>query len=42
MVVQVWDGLDEDRNEQVTSSLDDDDDADDGDIIDDTITVISW
>ena len=39
VVVQVWDGLDEDRDEQVTSSLDNTDDTDDGDIIDDTITV---
>ena len=40
MVVQVWDGLDEDRNEQDTAaSLDDDNDANDADIIDDTITV---
>ena len=37
--VQVWDGLDEDRNEQDTSSLDDADDTNDTDIIDDTITV---
>ena len=38
--VQVWDGLDEDRNEQDLSSLDDDDDTnDDTGIIDDTITV---
>ena len=39
VVVQVWDGLDEDRDEQVTSSLDNTDDTDDGEIIDDTITV---
>ena len=37
--VQVWDGLGEDRDEQSTSSLDDDNDANDDDIIDDTITV---
>ena len=37
--VQVWDGLDEDRNEQDTSSLDDADDTNDTTIIDDTITV---
>ena len=36
VVVQVWDGLDGDRNEQDTSSLDD---TDDTTIIDDTITV---
>ena len=39
MVVQVWDGLDEDRNEQDTSSLDDANDTNDTDIIDDEITV---
>ena len=39
VVVQVWDGLDEHRNEQETSSLDDNNDTNDGDIIDDTITV---
>ena len=37
--VQVWDGLDEDRNEQDTSSLDDADDTNDTAIIDDEITV---
>ena len=37
--VQVWDGLDEDRKEQDKSSLDDNNDTNDGDIIDDTITV---
>ena len=37
--VQVWDGLDEDRNEQDTSSLDDANDANDTAIIDDEITV---
>ena len=37
--VQVWDGLDEDRKEQVLSTLDDNNDANDDDIIDDTITV---
>ena len=37
--VQVWDGLDEDRDEQDTSSLDNNNDADDDAIIDDTITV---
>ena len=37
--VQVWDGLDGDRNEQDTSSLDDNNDTNDEDIIDDTITV---
>ena len=37
--VQVWDGLDEHRNEQVTALLDDDDPANDEPIIDDTITV---
>lgn len=37
--VQVWDGLDEHRNEQDTSSLDNTDDTDDGVIIDDEITV---
>ena len=39
MKVQVWDGLDEDRNEPDTASLDDADDTNDTDIIDDTITV---
>ena len=38
-VVQVWDGLDGDRKEQDTASLDDNDDANDDAIIDDTITV---
>ena len=37
--VQVWDGLDEDRNEQDTSTLDDADDTNDTTIIDDTIMV---
>ena len=37
--VEVWDGLDEDRNEEDTSSLNDDDLTNDDDIIDDTITV---
>ena len=37
--VQVWDGLDEDRNEQDTASLNDEDDNNDTAIIDDTITV---
>ena len=37
--VQVWDGRDEHRNEQDTSSLDDNDDTNDDDIDDDTITV---
>ena len=37
--VQVWDGLDGDRNEQDLSSLDDAVDTNDDDIIDDTITV---
>ena len=37
--VQVWDGLDEDRNEQNTSILDDDDPANDATVIDDEITV---
>ena len=37
--VQVWDGRDEDRNEQNTVSLNDDDDTNDAAIIDDTITV---
>ena len=39
VVVQVWDGLDGDRNEQDLSSLDDDNDDNDTAIIDDTITV---
>ena len=39
VVVQVWDGLDGDRNEQNTSSLDDADDTNDTAIIDDEITV---
>ena len=39
VMVQVWDGLDEDRDEQNTSSLDNNNDADDVAIIDDTITV---
>ena len=37
--VQVWDGLDGDRNEQDTSSLDDTTTINDATIIDDTITV---
>ncbi|MDE2718634.1 MAG: fibronectin type III domain-containing protein [Chloroflexota bacterium] len=37
--VEVWDGLDEHGNEQVTTSLDDGDDTNDGTITDDTITV---
>ena len=37
--VQVWDGLDEDRNERDTSSLDDANDNNDDAIIDDEITV---
>ena len=39
MKVEVWDGLDDDRTEQDTSSLDDAVDTKDADIIDDTITV---
>ena len=39
VVVQVWDGLDEHRNEPDTSTLDDNDDTNDDDIIDDRITV---
>ena len=39
VVVQVWDGLDEDRTEQDLSSLDNADDTDDTTIIDDEITV---
>ena len=39
VVVQVWDGLDEHRNEQDLSSLDDTDDTNDNAVIDDTITV---
>ena len=39
VVVQVWDGLDGDRKEQDTSSLDDNVDTNDDAIIDDTITV---
>ena len=40
VVVQVWDGLNEDRNEQDTAAiLNDDNDANDADVIDDTITV---
>ena len=39
VVVQVWDGLDDDRTEQDLSSLDDTNDTNDGDIIDDEITV---
>ena len=39
IVVQVWDGLDEHRNEQDLSSLDNADDTDDTAIIDDAITV---
>ena len=39
VVVQVWDGLDEHRNKQDTSILDDDDTANDAAIIDDAITV---
>ena len=37
--VQVWDGLDEHRNEQDTSIFNDDNTANDDTIIDDTITV---
>ncbi len=37
--VQVWDGLDQHRNEQDTDSLNDDDFINDGAVIDDTITV---
>ena len=39
VVVQVWDGLNEDRNEQDLASLDDTDDTNDDTIIDDRITV---
>ena len=39
VMVRVWDGRDEHRNEEDTSVLDDTDPANDGDIIDDTITV---
>ena len=39
VMVQVWDGLDEHRNEQPTATLDDTDDTNDTAIIDDEITV---
>ena len=39
VVVQVWDGLNEHRNKQDTSSLNDNDDTNDSAVIDDTITV---
>ena len=40
VIVQVWDGRDEHRNEQDAADiLNDDNDANDGEVIDDTITV---